>query len=121
MLLPLLSVGVSITAGLLGGYLMSLALQFQLHSMAVAAIMAAGLHGGVPPAVLLARWEAWAVELQGPRVESAADQVWAAPGAVGQVAEYPSAVLFSRVVNELVPPAMLLQRKWSAAREEVLA
>jgi hypothetical protein len=55
MLLPLLSVGVSITAGLLGGYLMSLALQFQLHGMAVAAIMAARLDGGVPPAVLLAR------------------------------------------------------------------
>ncbi|WIA08542.1 hypothetical protein OEZ85_007974 [Tetradesmus obliquus] len=55
MLLPLLSVGVSITAGLLGGYLMSLALQFQLHSMIVAAVMAAGLNGGVPPAVLLAR------------------------------------------------------------------
>jgi hypothetical protein len=55
MLLPLLSVGVSITAGLLGGYLMSLALQFQLHSMAVAAVMAARLNGGVPPAVLLAR------------------------------------------------------------------
>jgi hypothetical protein len=55
MLLPLLSVGVSLTAGLLGGYLMSLALQFQLHSMAVAAVMAAGLNGGVPPAVLLAR------------------------------------------------------------------
>lgn len=54
-LLPLLSVGVSITAGLLGGYLMSLALQFQLHSMIVAAVMAAGLNGGVPPAVLLAR------------------------------------------------------------------
>ncbi|KAF6264467.1 hypothetical protein COO60DRAFT_126846 [Scenedesmus sp. NREL 46B-D3] len=55
MLLPLLSVGVSITAGLLGGYLMSLALQFQLHSMAVPAIMAAGLNGGAPPAVLLVR------------------------------------------------------------------
>ncbi|KAF8072617.1 hypothetical protein HT031_000277 [Scenedesmus sp. PABB004] len=54
-LLPFLSVGVSLSAGLLGGYAMSLALQHQAHAAAASLVAAARLAPGVPHAVVLLR------------------------------------------------------------------
>lgn len=63
LLVPFISVGVSLSAGLLGGFVTSLALQYQLHSRAAALLMPLrlGPHGTVVARCGLACTQAGAV------------------------------------------------------------